>query len=396
MDVSVVPPGEGGDKNWSVVLKLSSSDILPPEINSILGKTYSRSASSSSIEIVFSFNEEEGVVYASVKDEDDGLLDCLFMGDDGLVNPNMSLSLLKQDEAEMENDDESNVGEDQADKNAVNGKNGKPYYWCQVLSGLNFPPPTSSTNIYGSAEESESGKDAPFQIQACTKAVFRQLLRRIRARKTLAAILEFLGKRSQMLPLPIHPAMKGEDGINQPQSPKAKLHSWTEEKKSSASSSKRRYIATIKRKSSTLKATVVIDMQNYPAEPPVWSLQNEDGSSGTPASWGEEHGSISSLQQNSSANNNSNVPPLFDANLHRIECHVNQHLDKFVRQDMETTYDWILIHQLADIISCWDEVMNANEGGGGSSVGGRLRKGKDRRLLGFGERSPFFWYRNGL
>ena len=98
----------------------------------------------------------------------------------------------------------------------------------------------------------------------------------------------------------------------------------------------------------------------YPAETPVWSLQNEDGTSGTLSN--------------------------FDATLHRIECHVNEGLDKFVRQDVETTYDFILVHQLADIVACWDEVMSANEGGGSSWKG----RGEDQ-LAAFGERSPFFW-----
>jgi len=46
------------------------------------------------------------------------------------------------------------------------------------------------------------------------------------------------------------------------------------------------------------------------------------------------------------------------------------------------------------------EGIRAKGGGddamGGGGHGGRLRKGKDRRLTGFGERSPFWWYRHGL
>ena len=127
------------------------------------------------------------------------------------------------------------------------------------------------------------------------------------------------------------------------------------------------------------------------------------------SSWAEEHGGVSSLQHVSNCITETS-PPLFDAALNRIECHVNQDLDKFVDPAVESTFDWILIHQLAEIISCWDEVMVASEGNVGSSnnvsKGGtelgimtsqfRARKGKDRRLLGFGERSPFYWYRRGL
>jgi len=446
--VAVASPEEGGGGDhregdgWSVVLTLSPSDVLPSETGSILGRTtaYSSRSSSSSassaaanIEIEFTCDEEGGVVRAAVREGqnkglDDGLLDDLFPGDDGAVNPNVSLSLLTQDE-EGETDDGSEEGGREDVTGAVdgratsNGSIGKPYYWCQVLGGLNFPPPSSSVAIANAEGRDDEGDStttttttSPFRIQTCTRAVFRQLHRRIRARRTLAAILEFLGKRTGHAahPLPIHPATRGNEGraSAQPQSIKAKLHSWAEDGKegrggplsSCGSPSARRYVATIKRKSNTLKATVIVDARGYPAEkPPVWSLQNEDGSSGGMSSWGEDHGSVSSLrQQNPNGNNNGGgggAPPLFDANLHRIECHVNRDLDKFVNCDVENTYDWILIHQLADVVSCWDEVMSAGEAAGGSGNGGgggRLRKGRDRRLMGFGERSPFFWYRNGL
>ncbi|KAL7427793.1 hypothetical protein ACHAXH_002707, partial [Discostella pseudostelligera] len=431
MNVSVVPneTGDDGDDKWSVVLTLSPADILPPEVSSILGKSYSTSRSSSSagaIKIVFSFNDNLGVVLVHAA-EGDGemngeLLDNLFPGDDGLSNPNVALSLLDEEGGDEGRDHSiSTGGDNQDEKDGTNSntsiwKFGKPYYWCQVLSGLDFPPPMSAANSNDKADSGGEANDAPFQIQTCTKAVFRQLTRRIRARKTLASILDYLGKRSSLhpLPIPIHPAMKVEDSTaSQSQSAKVKLHSWTEDSKDgnqrAAGTTRKTYIAIIKRKSSTLKATVTVDMQNYPADPPVWSLQNEDGSVGMPSSWAEEHGSVSSLQQSSNSNTKT-LPPLFDATLHRIEYHVNQDLDKFVNQSVESTFDWILIHQLADIMSCWDEVMiacdgnvggsnNASKGGGelGIIAGQvRMRKGRDRRLIGFGERSPFFWYRKGL
>ena len=439
MKLTVVPNEKEGSESssngkWNVVLTLSSADIIPPEVSSILGKSYSSSRSASStgiIQIIFSFNADLGVVLASVEGDGESnadklLLDNLFPGDDGLTNPNAALSLLTEEEEledDIDNQDDSistgkeNQGNDAIDSYTRFGKSGKPYYWCQVLSGLNFPPPLSAANSNDMTDAGEKASDTPFQIQTCTKAVFRQLTRRIRARKTLASILEYLGKRSSLhpLPIPIHPALKGEDSTAlQSQSTKGKLHSWTEDSKhrnpAVVGATQKCYTAIIKRKSSTLKATVIIDTQNYPIEPPVWSLQNEDGSIGMSSTWAEDHGSVSSLQHGSNSNTTASSPPLFDAALNRIECHVNQDLDKFVNPTVESTFDWILIHQLADIMSCWDEVMIACEGsaGGGnnaSKTGGemgiltgqeRVRKGKDRRLVGFGERSPFFWYRKGI
>ncbi len=393
MDVTVEKSNESDD--WRVVLSLSISAIIPSEVASTFGKTGSSNSRSSSptpgqssLSIVFSYDKEEGVVYVSVdadgsKDVGEGLLDSLFPDDDGSTLPNVSLSLLKseeeEDDAESDEGESSNVAmDDTVEEKPAEKDKGKAYYWCQVLSGLNFPPPSNTTDVITDKAE----KDAPFDIQICTKAVMRQLLRRIRGRQTLSSIVDFLGRRGQFAnPIPIHPTMKRDNASdsNAPTSLKAKLQSWSKEE------DMKRYVATIKRKSATLKATVAIS-DNYPAEPPVWSLQNEDGSVGT----------ASSLQSNNNSSC-SNADVLFDASLHRIESHVNQDLDKFVCEDVEATFDWILIHQLADIVSCWDEMMSAKEGNANKSKGQeRIRKGKDRKLVGFGEKSPFFWYRNGL
>jgi len=391
MDVTVE---KNNESDWRVVLSLSISAIIPSEVASTFGKAGSSNSRSSSptpgqslLAIVFSYANEDGVVYASVdadgsKDVGEGLLDSLFPDDDGSTLPNVSLSLLKseeeEDEAESDEGESSNVAMDNmVEEKPAENKKGKAYYWCQVLSGLNFPPPSHGTGVVTDNAE----KDTPFAIQICTKAVMRQLLRRIRARQTLSSTVDFLGRRGQFAnPIPIHPTMKRDNAsdTNAPTTLKAKLQSWSKEE------DMKRYVATIKRKSATLKASVTIS-DNYPAEPPVWSLQNEDGSVGT----------ASSLQ---SSNNSSNADVLFDASLHRIECHVNQDLDKFVCKDVEATFDWVLIHQLADIVSCWDEMMSAKEEGNANKSKGqeRIRKGKDRKLVGFGEKSPFFWYRNGL
>eukprot|EP00985_Skeletonema_marinoi_P016845 scaffold9117_cov106-Skeletonema_marinoi.AAC.4 len=390
MDVTIE---KNTESDWRVVLSLSISGIIPLEVASTFGKaagsTNSRSASptpgQSSLSVVFSYDNEDGVVYASVdadgsKDVGEGLLDSLFPDDDGSTLPNVSLSLLKdeedEDEAESDEGESSNVAMDNtAEEKSTENKKGKAYYWCQVLSGLNFPPPSIETDVVTDKAE----KDTSFQIQICTKAVMRQLLRRIRARQTLSSMVVFLGRRGQLAnPIPIHPKMKRDNASSNAPTLKAKLQSWSKEE------DMKRYVATIKRKSATLKASVTIS-DNYPAEPPVWSLQSEDGSVGA----------ASSLQSN---NDNSKTDVLFDASLHRIECHVNQDLDKFVCEDVEATYDWILIHQLADIVSCWDEMMSAKEEGNANKSKGyeRIRKGKDRKLVGFGEKSPFFLYRNGL
>ena len=136
-------------------------------------------------------------------------------------------------------------------------------------------------------------------------------------------------------PLPMKKEQSSDGGANQRQyKAMAKLTSWVEDSKTSAASTKS-YTAIVKRKTVILKAFVVIDMYNYPTEPPVWSLlkNNEDG--------------------------------VFDTALHKIECRVNEELREYVHEDVEATYDWLLLHQLADIVSCWDEVMRMKDEGKG-------------------------------
>jgi len=380
MKIVAVPSScseEEGDAIWNVEFTLSTVNILPDEIVTLLGRT--SKAGIDSIKIVFSYDKVQGVVMAQIANEkndtNDDLLDNLFPGDDGLPSPNVPSALLKEDnKAELDSTDTMQ----DSDMMQCNVNNtAKPYRWCQVLSGLNFPT---------------QHKDTFFEVNVCTKAVFRQLLRRIRARESLTALLDFLGRRCQNLP--IHPAFRTEENVTSSQI-KAKVVSWTEEKDNQSTT--KNFVATIKRKSASLKATVTIDMNHYPAEPPVWKLQNEDFTAGS-SSWGEQHGDLALLQNSKGGNK---APPLFDATLERIENHVNTDLDQFVKQEVESTYDWLLIHQLVEIVSCWDEIMSANEGNGGK--GGnitfgsrRVRKGKDRRLVSFGEQSLFSYYRHGF
>ena len=392
MHVEAVESNEGEDSTWNVELNLSTANILPPETATLLGRSFK--AGGDQIKIIFSYDTVQCVVLAQIVNEnknanDDDLLENLFPGDDGSLSPNVPAALAKPDEEDVEIQDRDSIQE--SDGQDESSSRGKPYHWCQVLSGLNFPPASSR-------------ESAGISIQAnvCTKAVFRQLLRRIRARRSLGALLDCLGRRPQNLL--IHPAFRTEEGSSASQT-KAKVISWTEEQDNqnvSYSPSMKRYVATIKRKTSTLKASVLIDMQNYPSEPPIWSLQNEDGTTaGNASSWGDQNGDMKSLED---SNGGNNAPPLFDASLHRIENHVNSDLDQFVTQEVESTYDWILIHQLVDIVSHWDEMMNSAEGNSNGSKGGnanafdsrRLRRGKDRRLVGCGSQSPFFYYRHGL
>merc|ERR1740124_1440434 len=187
--------------------------------------------------------------------------------------------------------------------------------------------------------------------------------------------------------------------------PTARLHEFTEEvnHRSHSSDSSKRYLATIKRKTSTLRASVRIDVR-YPAIPPLWTLQpssrhdTEDHSTVSPArTWAERYGTAEHLHGNAAGGGvaSGGAPPLYDAALGRIEEGVNCMDREPFRDDVEETYDWIVVHQLGEIVAAWDELRQTVEAevskdGAGAENEGRRRRGRDRLPVGFDT------YRNGL
>jgi hypothetical protein len=90
----------------------------------------------------------------------------------------------------------------------------------------------------------------------------------------------------------------------------------------------------------TLKVSVQIHSSRYPAVPPVWSLNTncDDITSGT-------DGDSSS----------GNPSLLCDDRLVILERKVNlEALDKAVIPDQEESYDWIVVHQLRQLMQEWE------------------------------------------
>jgi hypothetical protein len=119
-----------------------------------------------------------------------------------------------------------------------------------------------------------------------------------------------------------------------------RLVSWNEDTQVS-DPSKCYFLATLKWRSSTLDLRVGIPTSRYPVDPPIWELN--------PA---QDQGSVSLR---------SGDTVLYEETLSRLERSIDDDVEKLVDADEETTYEWILAHQLSEIATKWEELMVQNE-----------------------------------
>jgi hypothetical protein len=215
---------------------------------------------------------------------------------------------------------------------------GRPYHWCNYLAGVHL-------SYAGTSYDPLS-----------TKAVVKELRRRLEANATVVSLLSILEK-CRPDPIPVHPLWTARsDSLST-----AKLTGWISNGDANHDSAAvKSFVATIGRKASTVKATVTVDLSRYPSLPPKWSLTCGE------ESWGEQHGSATSLA--------GGTNPLYDNALGEIQHVVNVELDDLVNKDVEETYNWILAHQLWTIIQLWDVSQRAMEEGDSSGQTPRLRK----------------------
>jgi len=339
------------------------------------------STSTSGVVIKFRYLPRLGVVTATASGNgDDGrtLLSGLFPDDDGTTLPSCAAPFLVADRAaymdtDGNGDPTAATAEALAEVEALLFKRGDlPYRWCQFIAGLIFPPSTPEASGSGEDEYMYNYHEKPKRgaIEPSTRRVVRSLTRRIRARTTLAALLNMLG-RSKVPP--VHAALNKNGGDSRSNS---RLTSWSEKSSASIASGGDKtckyYVTGVKHSNgSTLKATVKIDPA-YPAVPPLWSLQpataNLDEDVGAQC-WGEREGTALSLQHPTAA---SASPPLYDPVMGAIEDAVNADLESLVVDNVEDTYDWILSAQVGRLLECFDSVQNGGSASASAGAGGRL------------------------
>ena len=262
-----------------------------------------------------------------------------------------------------------------------------PYHWLQYASGLHYAMSRSQEKCNAMHTDDAMGQ---LTIESTIKAVMQQLDRRIRSHATLVALVNLL-ETKRLQHIPIHPSLDtNKDG----HIPVSRVVSWVENRdpngggsnKGSKSTTTRSYMVTIQRKSSTLVCRVKINAQ-YPSIPPLWSLQ--------PSEQAQSQVALTSSKQ---GHDTESTPPpsLYDSVLGQMESKVNtlSTASTLFGQPKESwekdVQDWILVHQLREIVTSWDTYQQSLESNstslkrkdsGVSSpvVGARKRRGRERR-----------------
>jgi hypothetical protein len=204
--------------------------------------------------------------------------------------------------------------ENEAEDDVNSDRRKRPYNWCNYLAGLHLVPESKNAS----------------EMHLSTRVVVRALIRRVRSKATLHFILQMLSRKPN--PISVHASMKNTY-ISDPVST-ARLTEWRLENAGSRGS----FIATMTHGSSTIAIRVTVNSSRYPAVPPEIRLSNTTMNA---------HGLFST--KTGSSNELGNDSELYDDRLAMLERKVNQQVDELVVSGDDTTYEWILAHQLAEI-----------------------------------------------
>jgi hypothetical protein len=211
----------------------------------------------------------------------------------------------------------------------------KAYQWCNYLGGLYIGAALPNANTTLQRRRLPS-----------TKAIVHALVLRIRAMATLSDLLSALFSKT----VPMHAALKTklqmEEDTDNNVFTCVQLVSWALLPSSSNHDHihVRTYEAVLTNQSSgaTLTARVDVNMARYPSVPPEWDLTGRHP---------KESADEVSLD--------APPPILYNDALANLEKSINhQCLDQLVVEGDETTYEWILAHQLWELARLWSEMNN--------------------------------------
>ena len=300
-----------------------------------------------------------------------------------------------------------------------NTGNSRPYHWCNYMAGLHAvpeePETTSATKLKGGdQEETSSTEGINVNRYRSTKVVVQTLVRRVRAMTTLQWLLQTLSRKPSALP--VHSTLTSSAALVLPTT--VQLTNWSDETNDNLLQGQQRqlpsfdygyrtFLVTLKRKKAhdeTLTVRVIIDVARYPAIPPVWELVKVTAGASSSSVSATSHDIASStsavsildalkspnrvqppglLLEMSSADygmdglhhpsqydgrqagkttasgdtSTSPQPCLFDDQLDKLVRHVNFDVEDFVDESDDTTYDWVVSHQLVALANGWEAIL---------------------------------------
>ena len=193
----------------------------------------------------------------------------------------------------------------------------RSYNWCNYLGGLHATP---------------SNQNAA-EIHLSTRVVMKALIRRVRSTATLHMLLQTLSRKPH--PIPVHPSLEHLYSSADNPSP-ARLTNWVEEATQIEKGKKlQNFVAEMKHNSSSISIRVQVNPHRYPSVPPEIKISSTNDDVFHP-----------SFAQTDELGHDS---PLYDEHIANLERKVNQDVDELVIPTDDSTYNWILAHQLVEI-----------------------------------------------
>jgi hypothetical protein len=247
---------------------------------------------------------------------------------------------------------------------APTGATGKSYQWSNHLAGLYQIPSVSSQ------QEAVSPKRASVNLHTSTRVVVQELQRRIRANATLKHVLYSLQRLRVPGPPPFLLADEQLDSHDSNWKPGCKLVSFAVQPESDTEMTAAKtgftvYQLEIRHDAKPLYATVRIHAAQYPAVPPVWEFQTTRNEAVSSPLYDSRLAQLAQQVNVDSLNRGIVTPPTMNPN-------------PLTGDDFGTLYyEWILIHQLREVMLFWDTVSTAPSKDDTS----RTFRGRDRRGL---------------
>jgi hypothetical protein len=224
--------------------------------------------------------------------------------------------------------DELFPGDDGEDGRDVAGTGKFVFQWSNYLAGMHFVP----------------SEQTPTKMRQSTSVIIKALIRRARAVATLNRITISLAMNSSTLVT--HPDLKSEFYDIYRDYGKTKI-SWT---KIPATTSSRTLMYEVMLENfgaQQLRLIVSIDLARYPSAPPHWTLSPAE------ATRGGKTTSKSSPLDNDHVEGVEGTT-LYDVVVEKILQKVNRNVSDLVLPNVEESYDWILVQQLASLAQGWN------------------------------------------